>query len=490
MPAVMGSVAGPALILSIIITGIIVLFLAIAYAELGSAYPKTGGPYSLPKLALGKEGGFVMGWGYYLYSFIGTAAIFEVFVLYLSFFVPGLANGETMTPLGVLVASALLWILTVINILGVKWGGAYAVITTIGKIIPLLIFGVVGLIFLKPGNFHPFMPFGFTGITLAVAFEFWAFTGFESVVVPTEEVKKPSKNIWRAMLITVGIVVAVYILIASGFVGMINWSGLGLSPGDWSGIGNLSSSFSSIADAVPGLFWLGILITIGAIISTAGAGGDWVLLQGRIPYAMAHDKLFWHPMGDTNKKFGTPVKALIITSILSNILLIAIPSFPPIALLASITALIPYAAAAISVPIMRKTDPERKRPFKLPLAKIVAGIGFVLATFLIYWACWPWTLIGGILMLIGFPVYILTKQEHQFKRSIWIIVYIVGLIVISFIGDPSFIYENFLPIGPLGILTMPWDLLVLLIFSIGIYAWAYFANAKPKYKPKLEEIEE
>lgn len=170
MPAVMGSVTGPALILAVILTGIITTFLAIAYAELESAFPRTGGPYSLPRLALDDFGGFVLGWGYFLYAFIGTAAIIDIFITYLGFYVPGLAVGETLTPLGIAIAVVALWIFTAINILGVKWGGLYSVVTTVGKIIPLLIFALVGLFFLDLGNFAPFFPFGFTGVTLAMAF--------------------------------------------------------------------------------------------------------------------------------------------------------------------------------------------------------------------------------------------------------------------------------------------------------------------------------
>lgn len=477
MPAVMGSVAGPALILAVILTGIVTMFLAIAYAELGSAFPLTGGPYSLPRLALGDVGGFVMGWGYFLYAFIGTAAIIDIFITYLGFYVPGLAVGQTLTHTGTLIAIVALWIFTGINVLGVKWGGLYSVVTTVGKIIPLLLFGAIGLAYTKFGNFTPFLPFGLTGITLAMAFEFWAFCGFESVVVPTEEVKNPGKTIPRAMLLTMGIVIAVYIFICFSFTGMIDWAGLNLKPGDWSGIGNLSSPLADIGKAA-GLPILAAIITIGALISTAGCGGDWVLLQGRIPFAMAKDGLFWSPMKKVHSRYGTPFLALIFASFLTMVIQIFIPNFPSVALIASITALVPYAAAAMSVPILRKTKPNVNRPFRLPIPKIVAGLGFIFATLLVYWASWPWTLVGGILMLAGFPLFLLVRTHGlQIKRTAWIWVYIVGILVVSYLGDTNFIYQNFLPIGPQGIITMPYDAILLIIFAIFIFAWAYKANS-------------
>jgi len=480
MPAVMGSVAGPALILAVVLTGAVTTLLAISYAELGSAFPKTGGPYSLPRLALGDVGGFVMGWGYFLYAFIGTAAIIDIFVTYLQFYVPGLAVGQTLTPLGTLIAVVALWIFTAINVAGVKWGGLYSVVTTIGKIIPLLLFAVVGLAFLDFDNFGSFMAFGWSGVTLAMAFEFWAFTGFEAVVIPTEEVKNPGRTIPRAMLVTMAVVVAIYAFISFAFVGMIRWTGLSLKAGDWSGIGNLSSPLANVAQGL-GLPILAAIAIIGALIATAGCGGDWVLLQGRIPYAMAQDHLFWSPMAKVHGRYGTPYLALIFASALTMAIQLLIPNFPSVALIASITALVPYAAAALSVPILRKTSPDTPRPFKLPLPTIVTGLGFVFATLMFYWASWPWTLVGGILMLIGFPLFLLVRtHQFDFNRTAWIWVYIIGVMLVSYLGDTNFVFSNFLPISPLGIITMPYDMAVLAVFAVLIYAWAYVANTKQK----------
>jgi len=483
MPAVMGSVAGPALILAVIFTGVVTTLLAISYAELGSAFPLTGGPYSLPRLALGDVGGFVIGWGYFLYSFIGTAAIIDIFVTYLQFYVPGLAVGQTLTPLGTLIAVVALWIFTAINVFGVKWGGLYSIITTVGKIIPLLIFAVVGLAFLNLNNFGSFMSYGWTGITLAMAFEFWAFTGFEAVVIPSEEVKNPGRTIPKAMLLTMAIVVAIYACISFAFTGMINWTGMGLKPGDWAGIGNLSAPLADVAKGL-GLPILAAIATVGAILATAGCGGDWVLLQGRIPFAMAQDHLFWSPMAKVHSRYGTPYLALIFASMLTMLIQILIPNFPSVALIASITALVPYAAAALAVPIMRKTAPDTPRPFKLPIPTIITGLVFVFATLLVYWASWPWTLIGGILMLLGFPLFLLVRRHKlEVMRNAWIWVYILGIILVSYLGDTNFVFANFLPISPLGIITMPYDIAVLATFAVVIYVWAYVANTKQQ-EPK------
>ncbi|NGX63572.1 MAG: Aspartate-proton symporter [Candidatus Anoxychlamydiales bacterium] len=481
MPAVMAQVAGPALILAIIITGIITFFLGIAYAELGSAFPISGGPYSLPKLALGNLGGFLMGWGYFLYLFIGTAAIIDIFVIYLGFYVPNLAYGGTLTPLGITIAVLAIWVFTLINVFGVKWGGLYSVITTIGKLIPLAIFFLVGLSYIKGHNFLPFLPFGFKGVTLGVTLCFWLFTGFEAIVMPTEEVKNPAKNIPWAMILTIIIVLIVYTLIAFVFIGMLDWDGLGIKVGDWKRVGELTSPLSDVAIGV-GLPWLAAISTIGAIIATGGAGGSWVLIQARLPFAMARDKLFWKPMANVNKKYGTPIASLVFTSVLTSIIIIAIPNFASVALIASVTGVVPYAAAVLAVKILRKTKPKVHRPFKLPLVTLTTIIGFILATFVIYWASWPWSVVGALLMLSGYIAFFFVKKKWEFKRNLWVIAYLVGIMIIAYLGDPAFMFNNFLPIQPLGYLLLPHDLIVLAIFSIIIYIWAYKVNSKFKEK--------
>jgi APA family basic amino acid/polyamine antiporter len=474
MPAVMGSVAGPSFIIAVVLVGLISLLLALIYAELGASYPLTGGPYSIPRVALGDFAGFTIGWGYFLYAFIGTAAIIDIFVTYAGFYFPGLSKGLTLTPLGITVSVAMLWLFTLVNVVGVKWGTVFGIITTVGKIIPLAIFGMIGLFMFNPDNLTPFAPFGFSGIGLAMAFDFWAFTGFEGVVIPSEEVKEPEKNIPRAMVITMSIVIAVYFIISLAFIGLLNWSGLELGWKDWGSIGNLSSPLADVSRAA-GLGLLASGVTLGAIISTAGAGGDWVLFQGRIPYAMAKDGLFMKAMGKTHSRFKTPYVALIFASLLTMLIQILIPNFPSVALLASITTLIPYAAASLSLPLLRSKI-NKTKGFRLPSPSFFGFLGFFLSTLLIYWASWPWTFVGAILTLAGVAVMYLFGRVPFRRKDIWLLVYIIGIVLISFLGDKNFVFQNFLQISPVGLISMPYDILTIMIFSAVVYTWAIRAN--------------
>jgi basic amino acid/polyamine antiporter, APA family len=556
LAATMGSTAGPAAIVALVLLGIVVILLALPYAELSAAFPITGGPYSLPRRAMGDFGGFLIGWGYFLYAFIGTAAIIDVFVEYLGTYVGGLtftnaAGILSISLVGVAVALVVLVAYTLLNIAGVKWGTAFAIVTTFSKLIPLILFGLVGLLFLRVGNFTSFgfSPFGWTGVAFAMSLGFFAFTGFEAASIPAEEVKDPKRTLPRATILSVGIVTSIYALVAVAFLGGIRWFAVGVAPGDWGGTGSLL--LNNVADGW-GLAILGTVVVVGAIISTLGAGGDWVLLQGRMPYAMARDSLFFKSMARIHPRFGTPWVALVFASALTGVILVALPSFPEVALVASITTLLPYGAAALSLLILRRTAPNTDRPYRLPFATVLTPVAFVFATILIYWASWPWTLVGVFLMLIGVPLYFLfTSPElrtlksgltvggivivllvvsllliyvappggtllgvaaspllgtvllfvglpvyfltfllrrsawRESKSILWIVAYVAGIGIISYLGDPFFVFDNFLTppsypitLAPVGLLNVPWDLVVLAAFGLAMFVWGYISSVR------------
>lgn len=479
LPANMAAIAGPSFLLAILFAGLVSTLLALTYAELGAAFPLTGGPFSLPRLALGDLGGFMVGWGYFLYLFIGTAAIIDIFIVYLGFYIPGLAVGATLTPLGIVIALVSIWIFTFINLFGVRWGGLYSAITTVGKLLPLFLFCLMGFVVMDRGSFTPFTPFGMSGVTLATTLFFWSYTGFESIVVPAGEVRNPARNIPLAMMLTMLIIIVTYAAVAVAFLGMIDWRGLGLLPGSWSEIGSLNFPLARLAESstVLKISWLAPIIALGAVIATGGAGGTWVLIQGRLPFAMAEEGLFWSKMTKVNR-FGVPALSLIFTSFLTSLILILIPHFVSISLIASITAIVPYAAASLTLPILRETKKEDERPFRLPFYRLLTLLGFVFSTCFIYWASWPWTLIGTLLIFLGLPFLFLIRREGlEFKRNLWLFIYLIGIVIISFLGGSQAAGESFISISPLGIIKAPYDLLLLTFFAVVIYFWGCRMNS-------------
>jgi len=471
LPGLIASVSGPLSILAIVVMSIITAVLIYILAELGKMYPKAGGIYYFAKEILGDLSGFITGLSFYFCCFIGTAAIIYSFLLYLSYYIPGVAIGLTLTPLGIAIAIAILAIVTAINIVGVKHGAGLNFILTLARILPLLIFIAIGFTRINANNFEPFTPYGFGSIGLAIAFGFWMFVGFEGIVLVGEEVKAPEKTIMKSAIATIAIVSIIYILLMTSFIGSINWGGLGIAEKDWESIGSLSSPLADTSKAL-GITGLAELMVLGAVVASAGCFSSWVLFQGRVAYALAREDRLWKPLAHVHPRFGTPSKALIFSSILTAIVMILVPSFPNVILMAMITEFIPYGISALSISIARYN----------PKWIAVGLIGFILSSLYIYWACWPWTLTGTVLVIISLILYPIITKSNQYlkelKKNSWYITYLVGLTLISLLGDAMFEYNNFLPISPLNIFPMPYDVIVIIVFAILIFIWAYKTQRK------------
>ncbi len=482
MPGLVASVSGPLAIFAVLIMGFITALFLYVIGKLGEIYPRAGAIYYFAREALGDLAGFITGLSFYACSFIGTAPIIYGFILYLSYFVPGLAIGLTLTSLGIALAIAILAIVTLINIIGVRYGAGLNFVLTVGKIIPLLIFVAMGLANLSPGNFQPIAPYGVGSIGLAIAFGFWMFVGFEGLVLVGEEVKEPRKIIMKAAMLTVVIVSIVYLLVMSSFIGAVKWSALGIAEKDWSSLANLSSPLADVSKAL-GIAFLPEIVIAGAVISTAGCFSDWVLLQARVAFALARENRLWKPLSRVSPKFGTPVNALIFSSALTAIMMILIPSFPNIVLVTMIAEFIPYAISSLSYSVKSSGG----------VSILLGFLGFFLGSLYIYWACWPWTLTGSVVAiasLILYPLFVKNIKviASELRKNTWYITYLVGLPVISLLGDSTFVYNNFLPISPLNVFRMPLDVAAVLLFSIAIYTWALKTNKVEIYEQKCGRL--
>ncbi len=477
MPGLIAGTAGPMVVVAIVIMALVTALYIFILAELGAKYPKSGAIYYFPLYAFGDLTGFITGWSFYACCFIGTAAIIYSFLFYLNHYIPGLAKGLTLTPLGTAVAIGILAVVTFINILGIKYGAWLNFAFTVAKVIPLIVFIIAAFAVFKPANFHPFNPFGAGGLALAIAWGFWMFGGFESLVLVGEEVKEAEKTIRRSALTTILTISIIYLLVMISFVGAINWSGLGLKAKSWGDLANLSAPLADVARAFGSPAVAGLLVP-GVCISTAGCFSDWVLLQGRVVFALARERRFWKALSSIHPKYMTPAKALIFSSILTAIVMILIPAFPSVTLLSMITEFIPYGISALALAALVKSAG------KLSLKKALMTWGaFVFSTFYLYWACWPWTLTGCIIALSAIPVYLYyAKGERsiaeEIKKNYWYIIYLVVIPIISLLGDQNFVYANFLPIGPLNIIRIPYDMVVLAIFATIIYFLAYRQGLK------------
>src|ERR671916_1007973 len=399
LPSSLAAAAGPVSLVGWVFTGAGAVLLALVFANLGRAFPAAGGPYAYAHRAFGDFVGFQTAWGYWIAVWAGNAAIAVAFVGYLGVLWPQVSEHQL---LGALTGVALVWLLTVTNILGARQTGRVQVVTTVLKFVPLAIVAIVGLFFIDGGNYTPFAPQGSgAAITSAATLTLWAFIGLESATVPADDVKDPRRTIPRATLIGTLAATAVYIVSTVAIMGII--------PTDV-----LAGSTSPFADAAAVIFGGGWdkVIAVVALISTAGALNGWILLQGQGPLAAPRDGLFPQRFARLHGERQTPAFGLVVSSVLVTTLLLTnyskglVGAFTFVILLATLTALVPYAYSAAAQVMLLVNDPQAFQGRRLARDASIASLAFAYAIWAIAGAGQDVIAKGFVLLLAGIPIYL------------------------------------------------------------------------------------
>lgn len=399
LPSALAAYGGVS-ILAWLFTSAGALLLALVFARLGRAYPRTGGPYAYARRAFGDFIGFQTAWGYWIAVWAGNAAITVAFVGYLAYFWKDLESNKI---LAAMVGLAAIWALTAVNVRGVRSGGLVQAVTTVLKLVPLVAIAVIGLFFIEADNFTPFNTSGdgtFGAVTAAATLTLWAFIGLESATVPAEDVKDARRTIPRATIIGTVVAAAVYILGTTAVLGIVPTE-------------TLASSTAPFADAAESMFggWAGSVVAVGAVISAFGALNGWILLQGQVPMAAARDGLFPHTFTRTNRA-GAPAVGLIVSSVLVTGLLLMnynaslVDQFTLIILLATLTTLIPYAYSAAAQLMLMVTDRAAFSGRRLAVDAVIAAAAFGYSVWTIAGSGYEVVYKGMLLLLCGIPVYL------------------------------------------------------------------------------------
>jgi APA family basic amino acid/polyamine antiporter len=416
-------VSGSSSLLAWGFTGIGAMLLALVFATLGRAYPRTGGPYAFAHRAFGDFAGFWTAWGYWIAAWVGNAAITVAFVGYLGVFWPEL---QTNNLLAALIGIGAIWVLTLVNIAGVRQTGAVQVGTTVLKFVPLALIGIAGLFAIDTANFGTFRLGGwglgeagfFGGITIAATLTLWAFLGLESATVPAQEIRDPERNIPRSTIWGTLAATIVYALATIAIVGVIPPA-------------TLAGSSSPFADAAVKIFgassFLGMTwdkwVALVACIATFGALNGWILIQARVPLAAAEDGLFPRPFAMVSRRRRTPVFGLVVSSVLVSLVMLMnyskslVDQFTFIILLATLTTLVPYAFAAAAEVMLMIVEPARFSGRKLVRDVVIAALGFAYSIWAIVGAGWDIVAKGFVLLMVGIPVYVAMKWWDSRGRA-------------------------------------------------------------------------
>ena len=450
--------AGPAIVISFIISGLACALAGLCYAEFASMIPIAGSAYTYAYATLGEFLAWIIGWDLvleylfaastvsvgwsgYMVSFLRdfgihipaqlTAAVNTVMVnipehgwkalplsadLTQALVAKGIHAGSMphIHTIMNLPAMFIVGLLTLLLITGIKESANFNNIMVITKVSVIILFVAIGFAFVKTGNWHPFIPkntgvfghFGWSGIFRAAAVIFFAYIGFDAVSTAAQEAKNPQKDMPIGILGSLSISTILYILVAIVLTGVVSYTQLNVSDPVAVGVDAMGKS----------MVWLRPIIKIAALAGLSSVILVMLMGQPRIFYSMAKDGLLGPIFSKVHRKYKTPYVSQLITGIVAIIIAGIVP-LSVLSELVSIGTLLAFAIVCISVLVLRKTRPEIHRPFRTPFLPWVPLLGAGIC--LVQMIALPldtWLRLV-IWMAIGFLVYFLYGKSHSKLRK-------------------------------------------------------------------------
>lgn len=382
---IVAGIAGPAMVISVLIAGSIALFSALSVAELSVYLPEEGGTYAYAQKLISPFAGFIAGWIWVFSNIFVGAAVSLGFAHYFVTLFPAL-------PLKI-IAAIICIMFILINYRGLKESTLLNNLLVTVKVLILLFFVAFGLGFFSAGHFAPFAPSGMTGIMSGAALIFFAYTGFARVTIMAEEVREPAKTIPRSIYLALGISTVLYILVSLVAVGI-------------AGTPALAQSGSPLADAMKGTGSPGavVLVSLGAMIATASVLLTTIMGISRIVFAMARKNDLPQFLSRISPRYSTPHYAIGIT----GFFMVAVVLTADLALVVAVSTfamLIFYFIANIAA--LRLPPEYRRYPSIVPVIGAVTCAG--LAAFL---TVNSW-IIGSIGLAIGIVWYGVHRRITQ-----------------------------------------------------------------------------
>ncbi|MFZ5596624.1 MAG: amino acid permease [Bacillota bacterium] len=369
--------AGPGIIFSFILAGVVSGLAAIVYTELAAAMPVAGSVYSYSYVSLGEIVAWLVGWNLILEYLVAAGAVSIGWSSYVTELLRSvglnLPHSLVTSPLegGMLNLPAALIVLaiTLLIITGTQHSATANKIVVIAKISAIILFLAIGTRHIDPSNWTPMLPYGFSGIFHGAAIIFFAYIGFDAVATASEEVKNPQRDLPRGIIYSILISTVLYVSVAVVLTGMVRYS--------------LLNTASPVAYALlrAGIPWASALVSVGALAGLTSVMLVTMYGQSRIFFAMARDNLLPPIFDWIHPRLKTPVW----DSLIIGLLVAAIGAFLPIGLvaeMANIGTITAFIAASISVIILRKKAPGLERPFRAPLMPYLPLITILFAAYL------------------------------------------------------------------------------------------------------------
>ncbi len=432
--------AGPGMMLAFVIAGFVCAVAALCYSELASMVPVSGSAYTYSYAVMGELLAWMVGWALVLEYAVAAGAVsvgwsgYFVGLLdnFLGIQIPAaLAAGPTDGGIINLPAAIIALLVTWLLIIGTKESAFINAVLVSIKVAALTLFVILAVPVMNSANFEPFAPLGFGGISAAAASIFFAYVGFDAVSTAAEETKNPQRNMPIGLIGSLAICTVFYILVAAGVIGsvgaqpMLDANGAGIAPGSSELAAACSAAAAAGKEAVvcskEALAWtlreigwpqIGNLIGLAAGLALPSVILMMMFGQTRIFFVMSRDGLLPEAFSKIHPKYKTPY----IITMITGVFVALFAAFFPVGALADISnsgTLFAFAMVSIAVMILRRTDPDRRRPFRTPFINIVAPISILGCLYLFFSLSFYTLSLFVIWATLGLVVY----YTYSRKRS-------------------------------------------------------------------------
>ena len=402
--------AGPGIMLSFVLAGIACALAAFCYAEFSSAVPLSGSVYTYTYATLGELFAFLIGWDLMLEYILAVSAVATGWSAYFQSLIAGfnihlpaaISSAPGVGKGGLIDLPAILIIMCITALVskGIKESIKFNNFMVFVKLAVILLFIVVGVFYVKPDNWTPFMPFGFSGVITGAATVFFAYIGFDVIATASEEVKNPGKTMPIGIISSLAICTALYIAVSAVLTGMIPFTEL-----------NVGAPVALALESVGHNSIAGI-ISVGAVMGITTVILAMIYAQVRLSFAMSRDGLLPKIMSSVNEKTKTPFKNTWLTGTIAA----GIAGFVDLTTLAHLVnmgTLAAFTLISIAIIVLRKKFPELKGSFRVPFVPVLPIISALLCVGLaislpgITWIAFV------IWLAIGTIVYLLYSKKHS-----------------------------------------------------------------------------
>ncbi len=385
--------AGPAIVLSFILSAVACGFAGLCYAEFASMIPIAGSAYSYAYATMGEFIAWIIGWDLILEYLFGAATVAVGWSGYVVSFLADfgivlppqltaatgtavMINGVAVTAIMNAPAMLVVAVITVLLVIGIRESAGFNNVIVLVKVGVIVVFLAMGAWYVSPANWRPFIPentgefghFGWSGVLRGAGVIFFAFIGFDAVSATAQEAKNPRRDMPIGILGSLGVCTVLYILVALVVTGMLPYPQLA----------DPAPIAKAIDAAGPQLHWLRPVVKFGAIAGLTSVILVLLLGQSRILFSMSHDGLLPKTFSKVHATFKTPY----VTTLLAGAIAMLVAGGLPISILGewvSIGTLLAFVIVCIGVLVLRRTHPEFPRAFKTPCVTAVSLLGAALA---------------------------------------------------------------------------------------------------------------